>query len=382
MKTVNIKDIVAEVHKDDILDAVSLLGLEQIDENLPMTTLRSKFVKSVLNNAESIFDHLPIYDRYNLRAAQMSGCYLTPEVAGYLPTTLTDTLLATTDPSGGLLIAADFVKAIEPQLIKPDEPEMDPVGIHERITLAILNIYGIIRDRELVDLLHQMMPQETFLGTSDFIGLMFDQSIALRCREVITTENGLSESYLLSPFMSFYGEYLPLATGRRLKEFSHDQIADAAYNNPVFPDIPNPATKQFERALLKLGAKKDNLPFIRHIVWMSVQEDEHITETLKHITEFTYLPEDKVLSLMQPLVDYCNNMPRWRFGGFSSKEMFEQRQKAEPETGGVMKSAAIPHLTQPFIPDWPSATVSSVVGPDDPCPCGSGKKFKNCHGAN
>ncbi|MBQ9726749.1 MAG: SEC-C domain-containing protein, partial [Kiritimatiellae bacterium] len=31
-------------------------------------------------------------------------------------------------------------------------------------------------------------------------------------------------------------------------------------------------------------------------------------------------------------------------------------------------------------PDAPAANPYGKVGRNDPCPCGSGKKFKNCHG--
>jgi preprotein translocase subunit SecA len=32
-------------------------------------------------------------------------------------------------------------------------------------------------------------------------------------------------------------------------------------------------------------------------------------------------------------------------------------------------------------PQRPAASAAPKIGRNDPCPCGSGKKFKKCHGA-
>jgi preprotein translocase subunit SecA len=45
---------------------------------------------------------------------------------------------------------------------------------------------------------------------------------------------------------------------------------------------------------------------------------------------------------------------------------------SEEEGGEEGSSAALPH--EPFVRE------SKKVGRNEPCPCGSGKKFKQCHG--
>jgi len=49
----------------------------------------------------------------------------------------------------------------------------------------------------------------------------------------------------------------------------------------------------------------------------------------------------------------------------------EQMGQEEPE----QRQAETPQAAQPYTRD------GSKVGRNDPCPCGSGKKFKHCHGA-
>jgi preprotein translocase subunit SecA len=61
----------------------------------------------------------------------------------------------------------------------------------------------------------------------------------------------------------------------------------------------------------------------------------------------------------------------------------EQRRQSEDveyqhesaEQMGQEEEQQAPEASQPYMRD------GSKVGRNDPCPCGSGKKFKQCHGA-
>jgi preprotein translocase subunit SecA len=54
------------------------------------------------------------------------------------------------------------------------------------------------------------------------------------------------------------------------------------------------------------------------------------------------------------------------------KEVVARR---EPVVVGAGRTRSVSAATQPANVDWTN------VGRNDPCPCGSGKKFKKCHGA-
>ncbi len=55
-----------------------------------------------------------------------------------------------------------------------------------------------------------------------------------------------------------------------------------------------------------------------------------------------------------------------------------QYQHADPDGGGERETAADPDAAQ--TPAQPFVRTGQKVGRNDPCPCGSGKKFKVCHG--
>jgi preprotein translocase subunit SecA len=48
---------------------------------------------------------------------------------------------------------------------------------------------------------------------------------------------------------------------------------------------------------------------------------------------------------------------------------------------GLVSAAPAAVGTAPGAPAGPAANPFAGVGRNDPCPCGSGKKFKKCHGA-
>jgi preprotein translocase subunit SecA len=56
----------------------------------------------------------------------------------------------------------------------------------------------------------------------------------------------------------------------------------------------------------------------------------------------------------------------------------------KPDADGLVSSTTGPRPPTPGGPPPASAAVPNPyagVGRNDPCPCGSGKKFKKCHGA-
>jgi preprotein translocase subunit SecA len=52
---------------------------------------------------------------------------------------------------------------------------------------------------------------------------------------------------------------------------------------------------------------------------------------------------------------------------------------SKPDSDGLVTDGVPPPPPPPSVGD--RASVYAGVGRNDPCPCGSGKKFKKCHGA-
>lgn len=143
------------------------------------------------------------------------------------------------------------------------------------------------------------------------------------------------------------GEYFP--------EF--DEANDLEdFLNKLEPDNP---LKNMEHVLLAWGFTQTEVPLKKIL---SIFSEAYPLKGL-----------DLVNELMQLLVDFQNNLPRWSLKGNSPTQLFAVERKhlqPLPELPFEM-----PPLGNPF------NTVGPKVGRNDPCPCGSGKKFKKCCGA-
>lgn len=72
--------------------------------------------------------------------------------------------------------------------------------------------------------------------------------------------------------------------------------------------------------------------------------------------------ESDIGDMLQLIVQMCNNTRMWQLNGHTPAELYEKKSaKVLPFPGSSTKSA-------------------SLTGRNDPCPCGSGKKYKNCCG--
>ncbi|GAQ19598.1 preprotein translocase subunit SecA [Oceanobacillus picturae] len=117
---------------------------------------------------------------------------------------------------------------------------------------------------------------------------------------------------------------------------------------------------------------------------MDKEEADEIVEECVYATRIghgpnevlTYLSEliefesmDSVQELTDHVVYLMNNTKEWFLKGYSSTEL---REKSEAELKPLLNTKRI----QPKV----TVTTDKKVGRNEPCPCGSGKKFKKCCG--
>jgi len=87
-------------------------------------------------------------------------------------------------------------------------------------------------------------------------------------------------------------------------------------------------------------------------------------------------PREENDAEQQPRVEVQHSMPRQR----SDAEYKTSKATLPSEEEARRRAAAAPRGPQG--PTQPIKTSGPRIGRNDPCPCGSGKKYKNCHGRN
>ena len=84
---------------------------------------------------------------------------------------------------------------------------------------------------------------------------------------------------------------------------------------------------------------------------------------------------EKTKALARAIEDYSNAIPVWAFRGLSSVEMMTGTRAGRTHD-------AMTDFVKKKMDTLLKVASTPRVGPDDPCPCGSGLKYRNCHGKN
>lgn len=153
------------------------------------------------------------------------------------------------------------------------------------------------------------------------------------------------------------------------KRFTLEQARDAGLG---YPFIKHAQDEPFGQAIIQMMSKfkisEKKKEILYHEFYIQCQEEPNrIMDFVSFISSGKLESMEQVQSLIEICTDFSNNIPRWELRGFSSQEFFEKFEKPK------MK----PVPSEPFNP---MNFAAKNVGRNDPCPCGSGKKYKNCHG--
>lgn len=162
---------------------------------------------------------------------------------------------------------------------------------------------------------------------------------------------------------------------------------------PVYPEV---CAAPLRNALSRFGKKvgDSDEEKLRNL-WL-FKQDLHKTSQIPDMNRyFTFTSEDDVQIGMNALMTFLNGVPFWKLHGNTSEEMGRKEMAAMAARGEMPRIVMGPNMRARGIDSWeqlvemhrrgedippmPSG-FSRKVGRNDPCPCGSGKKYKNCCG--
>lgn len=229
------------------------------------------------------------------------------------------------------------------------------------LTQGMLYYYGILSRQTLFEKLEQYMkePVDTVeclnvLHLAQEYYLEFDwkwdglTNYRVRDFETILNEQAMRKSV----------DYYP---------FTKEQLLKAG--TPDFVDW-NASSRAFLTYLLETYeiTKDEARELIQDCIY-TVQEGEDIHELLQILQAHLIFDDlDSLQTCMNFVTNLANSTRQWFLKGYSSNELFEKEKKSLKPLPTSGKRA-------------PDSTPSTVkVGRNDPCPCGSGKKYKKCCG--
>lgn len=160
------------------------------------------------------------------------------------------------------------------------------------------------------------------------------------------------------------------------KEYSMEEIIAVGSTGPYFHyGKDTKAYKDAEIALKKCGLNEKEAVARLSRMWFEVQDADgphRPTQIIQSAIGTPHLASvDELNLIIQPLMEYMNSIPRWFLGGRIPKEI-PVSHEAKIQMASVASAIGKMSTMRGF----------GGIGRNDPCPCGSGLKFKNCHGKN
>ena len=263
----------------------------------------------------------------------------------------------------------------------------------ERLALGLLNLYGVITVEGFVQQAFDMMDDGTNRG-EQFARIAENRLVAIQR----ATYKG--EMYLVSPYAY---EFEKLIDGwdefpdtKDFASFTKEEALHAGSDAPFCAfGYGTPEYKAAWEVLEDLGYDRQDILDCLNEVWVNAQYamDEACAEAMfscvnDRINEIETF--DEYRRCIDTIAAYANSVPKWLLKGHSSTESNLLKLSIKVDESGFEEELPGEDGTKKGPDELPGplnelyrySMAVRHVGPDDPCPCGSGLSYRRCHGKN
>ena len=404
-------DLMENQFKGSLTDFSEELGFD-IDESISEKEFRKQYAQALKDNVVRVMSMLPISElkllehlKKNPKPGNTLDCY-----EDYCSKLMVIYGLAgewwDEDENYYIWVPDDLWQMMKPHV---EEVLADPHVQHrvtiENTILGLANLYGQVNlgfvEKELV----RLGQVQTIEGAKVAVSACMDDSLLLKFTQHQTGRltDEPSEDTLL--FLSPYGWDMPSELDDEIKkreslakDYHLFTIVEVMYAAVMpMPRIANPMHDAFFSLLTEDLNYNDWLASeICHGLWYremhKYEEDFEEEDPGQYFREEVLYDYDSSDSLfrkaMKLLDDYLNYMPHWQLKGHTPMEvhgLLSEEDKAAKRKRQESRSYHDDDYISPK--DWMAnlgVTMPIIAekkpGRNDPCPCGSGKKYKNCCG--
>ncbi len=261
----------------------------------------------------------------------------------------------------------------------------------EHLALGLLNLYGVVTVEAFVHQAFDMLDEDG-TDTEQFAKVAENRIVAMQR----VAYKG--EIYLVSPYAY---EYEKLIDGwkeysgkRRFASFTKEEALYAGCDAPFC--AYGHGTPEYNAAwdvLEDLGYDRQDILDCLNEVWVNAQYsmDEDCAEAMfscinDKIDEIDTFEEYR--RYINIIAEYANSVPKWLLKGHTSNETDLLKLSIQVDESSFEEELSKLEDTKKG-PDFNSGPLNDFyknimavrpVGPDDPCPCGSGLSYRRCHG--
>lgn len=245
----------------------------------------------------------------------------------------------------------------------------------DRYTYGILNLYGIVAKPDLVRMLTTaalaIQEEKGEENTHGIYGYMYvHESLLVNFNKMVTSDGC---EYVMHPCLEnpakLFNDIMARPVPEKNKNFTFSQAKDAGKG---YPFISTHQESEQGRKVMKI--LRDLTPdggaaeaAYTELFVLCQESPGSVMKFVSALVDGKFNSMDQLQNVVQAFSEFSNTIPRWMLKGFSSREISAKYERPRLQ----------PLPSEPFNP---FASRCANVGRNDPCPCGSGKKFKNCHG--
>lgn len=424
---------VSRLQRDEILRYASNIGIE-MDENLDDSRLQQAYAGWILAHPREMLTRLPLGDLKTLRGIRdhrdpqpqfFFNNYLTPIMVKY---GLVD-MEVVSDVHVRYRVPADFMEAVAPHLDEAMENEDNVIRMEmELITEGLANIFGYVNQTTIKKYVGRVQGieddevlQSGFTYARQFSLLLDSMEWAENPEETPDEEVLFFSRYAHANAASVKQSIDQGSQGMSEPDFKVEEVVRAAAVS--IPVIPNARGEEFARYLTRtFGMDRYDIEKLCFELWLYRQFISR--EMSQKALEIHYisviisagmrdLSADKIDEALQHMSDYMNALPLWQLWGnpalLSPDCIFKHELTGTPAMAKTLNKIrknsraltdflngdAIPSekemasILEMFLTELPQEKHAKKadaspsvprVGRNDPCPCGSGLKYKKCHG--
>jgi hypothetical protein len=274
-------------------------------------------------------------------------------------------------------IAKDLKEAFKPWIDRVLQKKLDQgEELLDRMTMGFLNLYGIVDKDPLVQMIASCRGV-----TSDKKAIgdyLLGRSLYYIHQILFNEDDGTQTMAFSSVFLD--QECIDQVTQelderpeiRDYKSFSEAEVR--TWGQMPFPAHDQPGAKKVYQLLEKGKLPLDQADVRINALWVGTQlESLSLSQQISVLLRGLTIGDVAELNLnLGAITDFTNHIPRWFLRGYCPSEVYNKFGKPQ----------AHPLSDMPLMYPGDNPWAGMKIRPNDPCPCGSGKKYKNCHGKN
>ncbi len=294
----------------------------------------------------------------------------------------------------------DVAERLKPLIpIELERREKDGSLVLEKLAIGLSNIYGYTEDAYI---------QRYFPKVEKVLGKKLDEDFLNIALHPVLSDTryglGTNERPLMSPFAAQIGFDIETDIDFMVEAKEYDIDTILKLGEMPYPIFSGNEADGLRDVLVKHGQPDCNTDLVMRKLWL-----DHQDKNAKPIPNLDFLCLDD-FSQAQPCINavmnFMNNVPFWKLRGNSSEDIGRMEMRKMQRSGQKPKIAIGPNMRAMGIESWeqveemarrgepfpnmppfsgmpfiaPYVRNDKKVGRNDPCPCGSGKKYKNCCG--